>query len=139
MSQSFAESIRLEITPVAAVRPKVTRWNTYYPGRYGDYLPELREMIRHRWAAPQKNGPCSLVVVFDMPRPKSHYGTGRNKDKVKDSAPEYPHQDVDNLLKGVMDAASGVVYEDDKWVMSVLATKRYGEPGITLIVDDYGM
>ena len=38
-----------------------------------------------------------------------------------------------------MDAASGVVYEDDKWVMSVLATKRYGEPGITLIVDDYGM
>lgn len=133
----MTDTLEVLITPVAAVRPKVTRWNTYYPGEYGTYLPKLREMIQHKWAAPPKNGHVALVVGFWLPRPKSHYGTGRNVGKVKGSAPLVPHQDVDNLLKGAMDAASGVVYTDDKQVVAVTAVKHYGEGRIRLDVYDY--
>ena len=118
------------ITPVAAVRPKVTRWSTYYPGEYGRYLPKLRGMLQQGWLAPPKSGLVELDVEFWLPRPKSHYGTGRNAGKVKKSAPVVPHQDVDNLLKGAMDAASGVLYEDDKQVVGVSAKKAYGDARI---------
>lgn len=129
------------ITPVAAVRPKVTRWSTYYPGEYGRYLPKLRELLQQGWRFPVEDGHCELSVVFWLPRPKSHYGTGRNASRVKESAPKVPHQDVDNLLKGAMDAASGVLYADDKQVVRVAAEKRYGNPRIQyeLRSHDYGV
>lgn len=130
MNESSAISFEAVITPIAAVRPKVTRWSTYYPGEYGKYLPKLREMLQQGWVIPPKSGLVELDVEFSLPRPKSHYGTGKNAGKVKGSAPVVPHQDVDNLLKGAMDAASGVLYEDDKQVVRVTAVKRYGSPSI---------
>jgi crossover junction endodeoxyribonuclease RusA len=39
-----------------------------------------------RIAAPI-DGPVSVHVAFRMPRPKSHYGTGRNAGQLKDTAP----------------------------------------------------
>lgn len=130
MSENSVVSFEAVITPVAAVRPKVTRWSTYYPGEYGKYLPELRGMLQQGWPVPPKSGLVELDLEFRLPRPRSHYGTGRNAQKVKGSAPVVPHQDVDNLLKGAMDAATGVLYLDDKQVVRVTAVKRYGQPAI---------
>lgn len=127
---SLTRSFDAVITPVAAVRPKVTRWSTYYPGEYGKYLPQLREMLEQGWRFPVEDGPCELHVRFFLPRPKSHYGTGRNSELVKPSAPVVPHQDIDNLLKGAMDAASGILYCDDKQVVRVTSEKAYGNPCI---------
>ena len=127
MSESSVISFDAVITPIAAVRPKVTRWSTYYPGEYGKYLPKLRLMLEQGWPVPPKSGLVELDLEFRLPRPKSHYGTGRNSGLVKGSAPVVPHQDVDNLLKGAMDAASGVLYYDDKQVVRVTAVKAYGE------------
>ena len=36
---------------------------------------------------PILEGPVRVTLMFRFPRPKGHYGTGRNADKVKDSAP----------------------------------------------------
>jgi len=35
-------------------------------------------------------GPVSLCITFIRPRPKSHYGSGKNSQKLKPSAPVYP-------------------------------------------------
>lgn len=125
---SFCEKLVIPIEPVAAVRPKVTRWNTYYPGKYGKYLPELREYLKVHW---EKEAPSDALLEvtaqFELRRPKSHYGTGRNSKVVKQSAARVPHQDVDNLAKGLMDALSGVAYGDDKQVVRLVAEKLFGE------------
>ena len=74
--------------------------------------------------------PFLLILTFYMPRPKSHYGTGRNKDKLKDKAP-YQHTqkpDIDNLTKAVMDAITVLnVWRDDSQVVSVRATKLWSD------------
>lgn len=43
--------------------------------------------------------------------------------------------DVDNLIKIIMDALSGVIYKDDKQIIKMSVEKRYAEqPGVTLEV-----
>lgn len=74
--------------------------------------------------------PFLLVLTFYMPRPKSHYGTGRNKGKIKDNAPDQHTQkpDIDNLTKAVMDAITVLnVWRDDSQVVSVRATKLWSD------------
>lgn len=69
-----------------------------------------------------------LEVVFTLPRPKSHFGTGRNAGLVKASAPQYPtgKPDTDKLLRSTQDALKDAgVLLDDSVVTDTVAAKRY--------------
>lgn len=75
-------------------------------------------------------GPIGLTLLFYMPRPKGHYGSGRNADKLKPSAPEWPtvKPDTTKLLRGVEDALTGLLWRDDAQIVHQVASKRYGHP-----------
>lgn len=67
----------------------------------------------------------NLAAVFCFPRPVSHYGTGKNSDKLKPNAPAYPRQmDLDKLVRSVGDAMTGIVYLDDVQVVSLDGTRK---------------
>ena len=72
----------------------------------------------------------SLDIRFYFARPRGHFGTGRNSDKLKPSAPPYPtvRPDVTKLVRAVEDALTGVLWRDDSLVITQLAAKLYGEP-----------
>lgn len=72
------------------------------------------------WAAVQagakvSNEPIAITMVFVMPRPKS----------VKRVLPTVA-PDLDKLVRGVLDALTGVCYTDDAQVVSINAHKVYG-------------
>ena len=71
----------------------------------------------------------SVRLMFFLPRPKAHFGTGRNEHQLKESAPVAPHvkPDIDKLTRAVLDALSGVVFHDDAQVVFLQATKMYSE------------
>jgi Holliday junction resolvase RusA-like endonuclease len=76
--------------------------------------------------------PIAVTMLFEMPRPKSHYGTGKNAHKVKQSAPiaHTSTPDLDNLEKAVLDALTRCnVWRDDSLITSIKACKLYGERG----------
>ncbi len=81
--------------------------------------------------------PISTAICLDLslilPRPKSHYGTGRNATKVKRSAPVFPavKPDCDNLAKAIQDALDGVLWVDDALIVELQVSKRYVEGGDT--------
>ena len=80
-----------------------------------------------------------LMIAFYMPRPKSHYRSGQFSHLLKEDAPTLhkSRPDVDNLLKLVMDAATGVLWKDDALVSWILTKKEYSEtPRIELDVWD---
>lgn len=82
---------------------------------------------------------CGLALTFYMARPKGHYGTGRNADRLKDSAPAYPvvKPDATKLVRGVEDAMSGIVWRDDAQVVEQFVSKQYADdclPGVRVIV-----
>lgn len=74
-------------------------------------------------------GPLSLLVIFTITRPASHFGTGKNADQVKASAPRYPASkpDATKLVRAVEDALTGVIWYDDAQIVNQAVYKRYGD------------
>ena len=71
--------------------------------------------------------PVEIYVTFYFNRPKSHYGTGKNECKLRDSAPLYHSQtpDLDKLCRCFGDALSGVLISDDRQIASWYAKKSW--------------
>lgn len=63
--------------------------------------------------------PIAIEIDFYMPRPRT----------VKRVFPTVP-PDLDKLIRGVLDALTGIVYLDDSQVVDIRATKAYSpDPG----------
>ena len=102
-------------------------------GKFGNYDPSKSDkadfLIVSRQHCPERPliGPLYLYVDFYFQRPKSHYGTGKNAEKLKPTAPLYhiARPDADNLTKFVCDALNGVFWCDDAQIAQVQDTKKY--------------
>lgn len=99
-----------------------------------------RDVVGDR--APPFVGQALLAVLtFFIPRPRNHYGTGRNADVLKPSAPLYPDgkPDADKLARSTLDPLTAIVYDDDCRVVELLARKRWAksadDAGATIVVD----
>lgn len=78
------------------------------------------------------SGPVSIVITFYMPRPKSHFGTGKNADNLKPTAPIHhtSKPDLDKLVRCVKDALTGIAWKDDSQVCVGIVRKLYDtQPG----------
>lgn len=78
-------------------------------------------------------GPLRLEVDFILPRPKAHYGSGRNAAKLKDGAPRYHDKrpDATKLLRGLEDALTGIVWKDDSQIAAQDVRKVYADDAFT--------
>lgn len=82
--------------------------------------------------------PVQVWVRFTFTRPKSHYRTGRNAHRLKDTSPAMPtgHDlgDIDKLQRAIFDALTDAeVWADDSLVVDVRARKFYaGEHELAL-------
>lgn len=74
---------------------------------------------RQEYQGPPLGGPISLTIVFILPRPKI-------KIWKKQPMPRERHNkrpDLDNLVKSVVDALSGLLWRDDAQIYHVDASK----------------
>ncbi|NLX97582.1 MAG: RusA family crossover junction endodeoxyribonuclease [Rhodopirellula sp.] len=81
-------------------------------------------------------GPLMVSLIFCMPRPKSHYRTGKYSGEVKPDAPDWHtcKPDRDNLEKAVLDVLTRIgMWKDDGQVCDGSVTKIYGFPPGLLI------
>jgi crossover junction endodeoxyribonuclease RusA len=79
---------------------------------------------------PLLEGGLAVRLLFVLPRPKGHYGTGRNAERLRLRAPAFPAvtPDIDKAARAVLDALTGVVMRSDAQVVTLHAEKRYGSP-----------
>ena len=115
--------------PVAKARPRFARRGKFVT-TYNDQQTEEGKVlfeIQKQWQRAPLAGPLAIEFGFYMPRPKGHYGTGRNAEKLKMSVPAYPvtKPDIDNLIKFYLDCMNGVVFEDDRQIVICHAIKEY--------------
>ncbi len=80
---------------------------------------------------PLLEGPLLLTATFFFPRPKSHFGTGKNAAFLKAVAPTYhgTKPDADKLVRALGDAMTGVVYRDDSQIAVLQIQKEYSMTG----------
>ena len=85
-------------------------------------------------------GDIMIKLIFTMPRPKSHYRTGKFKHILKDG---YEHiinhtfkPDIDNLVKLIADTIQGQdrMIVDDSQICMLQAEKIYGETPMTEVI-----
>jgi Holliday junction resolvase RusA-like endonuclease len=78
------------------------------------------------WAAPA--GPVEVQIVFHMPRPKYHFGSGARAHLLKPGAPVYVDKkpDIDKLVRSTLDAlTSADVLRDDAQVGRLVIDEVY--------------
>lgn len=101
--------------------------------KYSDRTYEWRRLVtatmRHALedAAPL-TGPIVMHVVFELPRPAGHSGTGKNAGVLRSSAPCWPTTapDLDKLLRAIGDALTDAgAWRDDAQVVEIRARKQY--------------
>ncbi len=121
--------IRLNIQPIPASRPRVTRWGVFYSKRYTAFRKEAVGVVSGIESPPDTPlpflKPLEVWAVFNVRRPKT--------SKLK-----YPSPDVDNYLKAALDILNGVVWADDKLIIKLHGEKRWAkdEPSIELKVTE---
>ena len=71
--------------------------------------------------------PIEVHLDFFFARPASHFGSGKNAGRLKDSAPGMHCQtpDIDKLVRAALDSMTGTVYRDDKQVVNLAATRSW--------------
>lgn len=79
--------------------------------------------------APIAGRPLRVAIAFRFARPDSHFGTGRNADRLKPSAPERPTSkpDVDKIARSTLDALTGLAFDDDARIVELVVSKGYAE------------
>lgn len=122
------------------------RHRTYTKGRNGKPLPfprrvdpsakDKEEFLIRAMSVTGRlkpiEGSVFILVDFYLPRPKSHYRTGKYAGQLKPRF-EYANYtkkpDIDNLLKFVLDALNGEYFNDDAQVYGIMGRKHYAESG----------
>jgi Holliday junction resolvase RusA-like endonuclease len=101
-----------------------------------------------QWDGAMLVGAVKVDMLFLMPRPKNHYGTGANAGQLRPGAPAYPtvKPDRDKLERAVLDALSDAgMWRDDSQVVAGETLKYYAEqpgdpevPGVVIEVGEIG-
>lgn len=80
----------------------------------------------HRPAMWDTVSPMSVSISFCFVRPKSHYNSkGLLTTKAPTLATSRSIGDIDKLIRGLLDALTTVLFDDDSQVVEVSAIKRY--------------
>ena len=111
--------------------------------RVKPWREDVRAAALDAYSGPALTGPLYVEITFWIPRPRGHYGTGRNADTLRPSAPEYPagKPDVDKLARAILDAlTSAGTWRDDSQVVSLSAAKVYAtrdhRPGCRIDIEE---
>lgn len=77
------------------------------------------------------DGPLAVRATFFYAGPKGRYGTGRNAERLKDSADRYPHQgelaDGTKLARALEDALNSLAWVDDRRVCDLWWSRRFDQ------------
>jgi Holliday junction resolvase RusA-like endonuclease len=127
--------------PVAQGRPRITTIGghprAYDPAKsasYKNYIALAASIVMtHRKPA---EGPLSVEMHIALPVPAS-WSKKKSAEALQNVVCPTVKPDIDNLIKIVLDSLNGIVWHDDKQVVSIYASKAYAEkPGLHVFVRD---
>ena len=114
---------------------QITRWGGVRESsaKVGPWRSEVAYTARETYKGDPIADPVAVEITFYFPRPKHHYGTGRNVEKLKPSAPKHctscANGDLDKLVRSTFDSlavrSGGSVIKDDSQVVQLTCNKRY--------------
>lgn len=111
--------------PMPTPRVRVTRWGAYNNPKYTTYKETIKNSVK---VDKVLTGALKMEMVFQIKIPKSW-----TKKKRSDYKNIIPVGDCDNYAKGVMDALQKHLFEDDRQVVDLRISKRYGLTDLIIV------
>lgn len=124
--------------PVAKGRPRMTRSGiAYTPGKTQGYenLVKMCYMEQGNKVKLEGRVQLSMLAYFQIPKSKS-----KKMQKAMEEQEIRPTKrpDIDNILKGVLDALNKLAYDDDSQIVSVRVEKFYShEPRVEVAISNF--
>jgi Holliday junction resolvase RusA-like endonuclease len=107
-----------KVNPIAASRPRISKWGAYYTGPYKkfkiDAAKTVVDTLGSGWVPLEENLRTEVFMYVTKPK----------RTKL-----DYPKADIDNYLKAIFDCLNGKLWVDDKQVVVVHAAKAWTDPG----------
>ena len=126
--------------PKALKRHRSTRTGRMYDPSAKDKKQIWLQIAKFKPKRPLA-GDIMLKLIFTMPRPLSHYRTGKFKHILKDGYEAVIlhsfKPDLDNLVKLIADVIGNNTFiVDDSQICMLQAEKVYGEPMTEVIIEE---
>lgn len=106
-----------------------------------DWKNLVKFTAKQRYPGRPLDGPLLVRATLFMPRPRRHFGTGKNRDALRSDAPRHPttKPDTTKLWRSTEDALTGVLWHDDAQIVAQYITKEWAtkarQPGVTIVVE----
>lgn len=116
-------------TPVGKGRPKFARRGnfvtTYTPEKTASYENLVKVKAEEAMQGhPIFEGPVSVEIIL-LVTPPASWSQKKQREALAGTVFPTSKPDVDNVLKGIMDACNEIVFKDDKQAVDVMVKKRY--------------
>lgn len=122
-------TITINDIPVAASRPRVTKFSTFYPQKHTEYSNKTKKYLKTLGLTMLTN-PISLNISFYVPFPSY---ASKSEEVNGDGMFGFGKPDIDNLEKMILDCMNGIVYDDDNLIAKKITTKQFSRKPRTVI------
>ncbi len=110
--------------PIPQKRHRHSKWGTYDPNSKDKVI--VKNIIKTQSKGFYTEKPVSVIIDFNVLRPKSHYRTGKNSHLLKKTSPLFCFKyDLDNLAKFILDCGTETLWKDDSQVVNLSLSKRW--------------
>lgn len=99
---------------------------SYKDGEQARYEAKIRALLAQDAPPVPIEGPVELSIICYLPVPVSWSKKKRNLASFGLVRP-LSKPDVDNAAKGIMDCMNGLIWRDDKQVVTLTAAKHYND------------
>lgn len=119
------------IEPQSQLRPRAAYTRSHHivvydPKRTHEYKQRLRQLAQTQYTQPALTTALKVDVSFFRPVQKSLSAKERAK-RISGEHRPVVKSDIDNYIKALFDSLNGVVWQDDKQIVDLIAHKYYSE------------
>ena len=108
-------------------RPRMTKTgHVYTPASTKQYESAVRQAFIRQGGESFAGVPVSVRIEADYPMPKSW--SKRKREETRGTYADVK-VDIDNLAKVIFDAWNGVIWDDDKAIVALIARKKWADHG----------
>ncbi|EHD5018760.1 RusA family crossover junction endodeoxyribonuclease [Listeria monocytogenes] len=129
--------ITFNIPPKPQGRPRFRRVGnfvqTYDPPESKAYKKKIANVAKIYAPSTPISAPISVDFIFYVPMPKSKSKAWKRRALLGQELPAVK-PDIDNYVKGVLDAMNKIVFSDDGKIVKLKAEKRYSDIPRTEVV-----
>lgn len=104
------------IDPVAASRPRVSRYSTYYTGKYAEWRKDFPKILSDIKLSTPTDQALEVTLKFFVKAPA--------KTELN-----YPDPDIDNYQKALFDSCNGFLWKDDRQIVRLRDVEKMWAEG----------